>query len=62
VASDLWDRLPATLELGLIGLALGIAVGIPLGVCRRHRERWPDFLARTTLSGNGAAAFGSGWC
>ena len=26
VASDLWDRLPATLELGFVGLALGIAV------------------------------------
>jgi peptide/nickel transport system permease protein len=53
VASDLWDRLPATLELGLIGLALGIAVGIPLGVIAAvHRERWPDFLVRgTTLSG-----------
>ena len=53
VASDLWDRLPATLELGLIGLALGIAVGIPLGVLAAvHRERWPDFVVRgTTLSG-----------
>jgi ABC-type dipeptide/oligopeptide/nickel transport system permease component len=53
VASDLWDRLPATLELGLVGLALGIAVGIPLGVIAAvHREHWPDFLVRgTTLSG-----------
>ena len=53
VASDLWDRLPATLELGLVGLALGIAVGIPLGVIAAvNRERWPDFLVRgTTLSG-----------
>ena len=39
VASDLWDRLPATLELGLIGLALGIAVGIPLGVHGRGPSR-----------------------
>ena len=53
VASDLWDRLPATLELGLIGLSLGIAVGIPLGVIAAvHRERWPDFLVRgVTLGG-----------
>ena len=53
VASDLWDRLPATLELGFVGLTLGIAVGIPLGVLAAvHRERWPDFLVRgTTLSG-----------
>jgi len=47
------DRLPATLELGLVGLVLGIAFGIPLGVVAAvHRERWPDFLVRgTTLSG-----------
>ena len=53
VASDLWDRLPATLELGFVGLGLGIAFGIPLGVLAAvHRERWPDFLVRgTTLSG-----------
>jgi peptide/nickel transport system permease protein len=53
VASDLWDRLPATLELGLIGLSLGIAVGIPLGVIAAvYRERWPDFLVRgATLGG-----------
>ena len=31
VAADLWDRLPATLELGLIGLTFGIA--------RRHPAR-----------------------
>jgi ABC-type dipeptide/oligopeptide/nickel transport system permease component len=53
VASDLWDRLPATLELGLVGLALGITVGIPIGVIAAvYRERWPDFLLRgVTLSG-----------
>jgi peptide/nickel transport system permease protein len=53
VASDLWDRLPATLELGLVGLSLGITVGIPLGVIAAvYRERWPDFLVRgVTLGG-----------
>ena len=53
VASDLSDRLPATLELGLVGLTLGIVVGIPLGVIAAvNRERWPDFLVRgATLSG-----------
>jgi ABC-type dipeptide/oligopeptide/nickel transport system permease component len=53
VASDLWDRLPATLELGLMGLSLGIAAGIPLGVIAAvYRERWPDFLVRgVTLGG-----------
>src|SRR6266702_4284333 len=53
VASDLSDLLPATLELGLVGLTLGIVVGIPLGVIAAvNRERWPDFLVRgATLSG-----------
>jgi ABC-type dipeptide/oligopeptide/nickel transport system permease component len=53
VAHDLWDRLPATLELGLVGLTIGIVVGIPLGVIAAvYREHWPDFLVRgTTLSG-----------
>ncbi len=53
VAADLWDRLPATLELGLVGLSLGIATGIPLGVIAAvYRERWPDFLVRgVTLGG-----------
>ena len=53
VAVDLSDRLPATLELGLVGLGLGIALGVPLGVLAAvNRERWPDFLVRgVTLGG-----------
>ncbi len=53
VGADLWDRLPATLELGLVGLVLGIAAGVPLGVLAAvNRERWPDFLVRgVTLGG-----------
>lgn len=44
VAVDLTDRLPATLELGLVGLCIGIAAV--------NRERWPDFLVRgVTLGG-----------
>lgn len=53
VGADLWDRLPATLELGLVGLTFGIVFGIPLGVLAAvNRERWPDFLVRgLTLGG-----------
>ena len=53
VLADLWDRLPATLELGLVGLGIGIVLGIPLGVLAAvNRERWPDFLVRgVTLGG-----------
>jgi len=47
VAADLWARLPATLELSLVGLILGVVFGIPLGVLAAvYRERWPDFLVR----------------
>jgi peptide/nickel transport system permease protein len=53
VGQDLTERLPATLELGLIGLGLGIVVGVPLGVVAAvSRERMPDFLVRgVTLAG-----------
>ena len=32
VAAEFWDRFPATLELGLVGLGFAIAIGIPLGI------------------------------
>lgn len=53
VLSDLTIRLPATLELGLVGLVIGVMFGVPLGVIAAvNRERWPDFLVRgITLSG-----------
>jgi len=38
VALDLTDRLPATLELGLVGLCIGIAAGVPLGVLADSRR------------------------
>lgn len=53
VGQDLTERLPATLELGLIGLGLGILIGVPLGVIAAvSREGAPDFLVRgVTLAG-----------
>ncbi|HWJ75456.1 MAG TPA: ABC transporter permease [Kaistia sp.] len=53
VAADLSNRLPATLELGMLGLLMAIACGLPLGVIAAvRRERWPDFLIRcVTLTG-----------
>lgn len=53
VGTDLSDRLPATLELGAAGMAIGLAAGIPLGVIASvNRERWPDFMIRgVTLTG-----------
>lgn len=52
VTTDLMDRLPATLEIGLYGLVLGLLIGIPLGVMAAvHRNRWPDFLVRVLTVG-----------
>lgn len=59
VMSDLGDRLPATAELGLVGLGIGLFVGIPLGVFAAvNRDRWPDFLIRgLTLGGMALPSF-----
>jgi peptide/nickel transport system permease protein len=59
VGSDLLERMPATLELGLIALALGIVIGIPLGVLAAvNRDKWPDFLIRVfSLGGMALPAF-----
>lgn len=47
VTSDLWDRMPASLELGLVGVICAVAVGVPAGVfAAMHQERWPDFSLR----------------
>lgn len=47
VTADLWDRLPATFELGLLGILLAVIIGIPLGVIAAlYRDRVPDFIAR----------------
>jgi peptide/nickel transport system permease protein len=47
VTSDLWARLPATAELALYSLILGLAVGIGAGVLAAVRhERWFDRVSR----------------
>lgn len=52
VLDDLQDRLPATLEVGLLGLFFGVLIGVPLGVLAAvKRERWPDFLVRGATVG-----------
>ncbi len=57
VATDLLSRLPATLELTLVALAIATGVGIPLGtVAAVHRNRWPDVLLRVLAVGGIAVA------
>lgn len=59
VGSDLLERMPATLELGTIALALGIVIGIPLGVIAAvKRNKWSDFMVRVfSLGGMALPAF-----
>jgi peptide/nickel transport system permease protein len=55
VLADLLARLPASLELSLVGLALALAVALPLGIAAALRPgSWTDHSARV-LSTLGAA-------
>jgi peptide/nickel transport system permease protein len=59
VATDIAQRLPATLELILVSLGLSIGIGVPLGVfaALRHNQ-WPDFALRMiSVLGVAVAAF-----
>jgi len=48
VASEIRDRLPVSIELGLIGLASGLIFSIPMGIAAALRQdRWPDYVLRT---------------
>jgi dipeptide transport system permease protein len=47
VAKELWDRLPASLELTLTGLVISLVVAIPLGILAATRPgTWIDHLCR----------------
>ena len=47
VLSELMDRVPASLELLLLGLFFGCAIGVPAGVYTAfHRGGWADHVAR----------------
>ncbi len=59
VATDILQRLPATLELTFAALALSIAIGVPLGVAAALKHNaWPDYLLRVfSVVGIAMAAF-----
>lgn len=47
VLSDLLRFFPATLELATLGLIVGVALGIPMGVASAYwHEKWPDHVIR----------------
>lgn len=54
--------LPWTIELTLAAIAIGVSMGIPLGVwASLHRNAWPDYLGRVlSLTGLSFPAFVSG--
>ena len=55
VLTDLAERLPATLELVTLGLALAVAVGVPLGLAAGRRPfGWAAGVADTYSLGAGA--------
>ncbi|HVG81041.1 MAG TPA: ABC transporter permease [Methylomirabilota bacterium] len=62
VARDLMDRLPATLELTLAAMAIGVSAGLALGVLSaRFKDRAADHLARAfALIGSSVPIFWSG--
>lgn len=62
VASDLWERLPATLELTFTALVIGVCIGVGLGVlAARKRNTIIDSLARFfALIGSSLPAFWAG--
>ena len=59
VALDIFQRLPATLELSFCALALSIGLGVPLGVVSAlTHNAWPDHLLRIlSVMGIAVAAF-----
>lgn len=63
VLREVLDRLPATAELALAGLAIAVAVGVSLGVAAALRKRtWVDALAiAVALVGVSVPVFWSGF-
>jgi peptide/nickel transport system permease protein len=63
VLDEVLDRLPATAELALAGLAIAVAVGVSLGVAAAVRKRtWVDALAiAVALVGVSVPVFWSGF-
>lgn len=59
VAEDLTRVFPATLEMATIGIAMGVLLGVPLGVIAAAREgTWVDHVARVfALLGYSVPAF-----
>ena len=48
ISSEIADRLPVSLELGLVGLLAGLVFSIPMGIAAAlKQDQWPDYVLRT---------------
>lgn len=48
ITTEMGDRLPVSLELGIIGLLSAILFSVPMGVVAAvWQDRWPDYVFRT---------------
>ncbi len=53
ILREMGDRLPVSLELGIIGLLAAIFLAIPMGIISAlMQDRWPDYLLRTYAVGS----------
>ncbi|HZQ98682.1 MAG TPA: ABC transporter permease [Chloroflexota bacterium] len=52
IASELTNRIPVTVELGLLGMAIGLLIALPIGVLSAVRQHhWSDYAARALAIG-----------
>lgn len=50
VLTEMKERLPVSLELGIVGLLSGLVVAIPFGIAAAiWQDRWPDYILRTVF-------------
>jgi peptide/nickel transport system permease protein len=48
VAGEIKDRLPVSIELGMVGLLSGLIFSVPMGIIAALRQdQWPDYILRT---------------
>ncbi|MCK9518029.1 MAG: ABC transporter permease [Dehalococcoidia bacterium] len=49
VASELNQRIPATVELGLVAMAVSLLIALPIGVLSAvKQDTWADYISRST--------------
>ena len=55
IFQEMKERLPVSLELGLIGLAASIFLAVPMGIMAAlMQDRWPDYVLRIYAVGSGS--------